>query len=86
MSGSYGTANDVGIAWTEDGAPVVLAVPSTKPAPDAAYENALVAQAAAVVAETPAYTRRSVFTVEFPSLFSGSRSFTLRVSTVTFRA
>jgi beta-lactamase class A len=51
-SGSYGTANDVGIAWTEEGAPIVLAVLSTKPAPDAAYDDSLVAQAATVVAET----------------------------------
>lgn len=30
-SGDYGNANDVGIAWTEAGAPVVLAVLTTKP-------------------------------------------------------
>jgi beta-lactamase class A len=49
-SGSYGTANDVGVAWTEDGTPLVLAVLTTRPAPDAPYDDALVAEAAAVVA------------------------------------
>ncbi|TXS42872.1 class A beta-lactamase [Streptomyces sp. uw30] len=45
-SGSYGTTNNVGIAWTPDGAPVVLAVLSTKPAQDAAWDDALVAETA----------------------------------------
>ncbi|TRV81908.1 class A beta-lactamase [Streptomyces sp. 130] len=30
--GFYGSCNDVGVAWTEEGAPVVLAVLTTKPA------------------------------------------------------
>ncbi|MEV6505924.1 class A beta-lactamase [Streptomyces sp. NPDC051642] len=51
-SGDYGTANDVGIAWTEAGDPVVLAVLTTKPTlPDAPYDNQLVADTAKLVAE-----------------------------------
>lgn len=51
-SGDYGTANDVGIAWTEAGDPVVLAVLTTKPTlPDAPYDNQLVAATAELVAE-----------------------------------
>jgi beta-lactamase class A len=50
-SGDYGTANDVGIAWTEAGDPVVLAVLTTKPIlPDAPYDNELVAETAELVA------------------------------------
>ncbi|WP_210589518.1 class A beta-lactamase [Streptomyces sp. GESEQ-35] len=50
-SGSYGTVNNVGIAWTENGTPLVLAVLATKPAQDAAWDNALVAETAAVLAQ-----------------------------------
>ncbi|MFJ9040920.1 class A beta-lactamase [Streptomyces sp. NPDC102406] len=49
-TGSYGTANDVGIAWTPSGAPVVLSVLSTKPAQDATPDNRLVARAAELIA------------------------------------
>ncbi|WP_030314820.1 class A beta-lactamase [Streptomyces sp. NRRL B-3229] len=49
-SGSYGTANDVGVVWTEKGDPIVLSVLSTMPEPDAVRDDALVADAAAVVA------------------------------------
>ncbi|MFD8007237.1 class A beta-lactamase [Streptomyces mirabilis] len=49
-TGDYGTSNDVGIAWTPDGAPVALAVLSTKPAQDAAPDSPLVAAAASVLA------------------------------------
>jgi beta-lactamase class A len=49
-SGSYGTANDVGVVWTDTGDPIVLSVLSTMPAPDAVRDDALVADAAAVVA------------------------------------
>ena len=50
-SGDYGTANDVGIAWTEAGDPVVLAVLTTKPTlPDASYDNQLVSDTAELVA------------------------------------
>ncbi|CCK30169.1 Beta-lactamase [Streptomyces davaonensis JCM 4913] len=51
-SGSYGTANDVGVAWTETGAPIVLSVLTTKPEQNAAWDNALVAKTAKVLAET----------------------------------
>lgn len=49
-SGSYGTANDVGVAWTENGTPLVLAVLTTGPTPDTPYDDALVAEAAGVAA------------------------------------
>ncbi|MFJ9536691.1 class A beta-lactamase [Streptomyces sp. NPDC101225] len=49
-SGSYGTTNDVAVTWTPDGAPVVLAALSTKPRQDAAWDDSLLAGAAAVVA------------------------------------
>ncbi|WP_020116264.1 class A beta-lactamase [Streptomyces canus] len=50
-SGSYGTANDVGVTWTDAGDPIVLSVLSTMPAQDAVRDDALVADAAAVVAD-----------------------------------
>ncbi|MGW6013380.1 class A beta-lactamase [Streptomyces sp. NPDC055210] len=49
-TGKYGTTNDVGIAWTPDGAPVVLSVLSTKSAPDAPMDEPLVAGAAGLLA------------------------------------
>ncbi|OKK06648.1 class A beta-lactamase [Streptomyces sp. CB03234] len=48
--GAYGTNNDVGVAWTPDGTPVVLAVLTTKPAQDAPADNPLVRDAASVLA------------------------------------
>jgi beta-lactamase class A len=51
-SGSYGTTNDVAVAWTDDGDPVVVAVLSTKRDQDAAWDDALLSGAAAIVAET----------------------------------
>ncbi|PWI18522.1 class A beta-lactamase [Streptomyces sp. Act143] len=50
--GSYGTNNNVGIAWTEDGTPLLLAVLTTMPAPDAARDDALVRDTAALLADT----------------------------------
>ncbi|MFJ1870190.1 class A beta-lactamase [Streptomyces chartreusis] len=50
-SGSYGTTNNVGVAWTPDGTPVVLSVLSTKPAQNAAWDDALVAETAALLSE-----------------------------------
>lgn len=50
-SGSYGTTNNVGVARTPDGTPVVLSVLSTKPAQDAAWDDALVAETAALLSE-----------------------------------
>lgn len=50
--GSYASCDDVGIAWTPDGVPVVLAVLTTKPAgaPDATGDHPLVREAAAALA------------------------------------
>lgn len=48
--GSYGTNNDVGVVWTEAGDPIVLSVLSTMPAQDAVRVDALIADAASVVA------------------------------------
>ncbi|WP_336318613.1 class A beta-lactamase [Streptomyces lavendofoliae] len=48
--GAYGTNNDAGVAWTPDGTPVVLAVLTTKPLPEAAADDLLVAGAASVLA------------------------------------
>lgn len=50
-TGSYGSANDVGITWTPDGTPIVLAIMTTAPAEDAEPASAPIAAAAnAVVA------------------------------------
>ncbi|MCM2578730.1 class A beta-lactamase [Streptomyces meridianus] len=49
--GGYGTGNDVGIAWTPDGAPIVLAVLTTKPEAGAAADDALIAKTAGVLAD-----------------------------------
>ncbi|MFE7037368.1 class A beta-lactamase [Streptomyces sp. NPDC057621] len=49
-TGKYGTTNDVGIAWTPDGAPVVLSVLSTTSDPDAPMDEPLVAGAAELLA------------------------------------
>ncbi|MFG3503947.1 class A beta-lactamase [Streptomyces sp. NPDC047821] len=48
--GAHGTNNDVGVAWTPEGAPVVLAVLTTKPEQDAPSDDLLVARAASVLA------------------------------------
>ncbi|MFI1568658.1 class A beta-lactamase [Streptomyces sp. NPDC020490] len=50
-AGSYGADNDAGIAWTPDGAPVVLAVQLTKPDRDAEWDHALIAETATVLAQ-----------------------------------
>ncbi len=49
-TGDYGTTNDVGIAWTPEGTPVVLAVLSTKQDADAPADEPLVARTAALLA------------------------------------
>lgn len=49
-TGDYGTANDVAITWTDHGTPIVIAALSGKPAPDAKPDEALIADAAKVVA------------------------------------
>lgn len=50
--GSYASCNDVGVAWTPEGAPVVLAVLTTKPGGDSAAEgdHLLVREVAAALA------------------------------------
>lgn len=51
-AGSYGTRNDIAVLFPPSGAPIVLAVLSGKGTADAAYDNALIADAAtAVIAE-----------------------------------
>lgn len=50
--GFYGTNNNAGIAWTEDGTPLVLAVQTTRPAQDAAPDHALIVETAELLAET----------------------------------
>ncbi|MER5375850.1 class A beta-lactamase [Streptomyces sp. NPDC002553] len=49
--GSYGTNNNVGIAWTEDGTPLVLSLMSRKFDQDAASENKLIADTARLLAD-----------------------------------
>ncbi|MBV2354175.1 class A beta-lactamase [Streptomyces sp. J2-1] len=49
-TGEYGTANDVGVAVTPSGAPVVLSVLSTRLVADAVPDDGLVAGAASVLA------------------------------------
>ena len=46
-SGGYGVRNNIAVLWPPDGAPIVMAVMSTRDSPDAARDDALVAQSAA---------------------------------------
>lgn len=48
--GEYGTNNDVGVTWPPGRPPIVLAVLTTRFAPDAERDDPLVAEAAALVA------------------------------------
>ncbi|WP_086830085.1 class A beta-lactamase [Allokutzneria sp. NRRL B-24872] len=48
-TGDYGTANDIGILWPPNSAPIVLALMSSKPTKDAEYNQALLAEATSVV-------------------------------------
>ncbi|GAA2715014.1 MULTISPECIES: class A beta-lactamase [Streptomyces] len=51
--GSYGTNNDVGVVWTPQGAPVVMAVLTTHPRDRKAQgDDELIAQTVAVLADT----------------------------------
>ncbi|MET9829355.1 class A beta-lactamase [Streptomyces sp. NPDC006385] len=50
--GSYGANNNAGIAWTENGTPLVLAVQTTRPEQDAAWDNELIAKTAELLAKT----------------------------------
>jgi beta-lactamase class A len=49
-TGSYATANDIGIAWTTRHTPLLLTVLSTKDARDAPVDNDLIRDAAALLA------------------------------------
>ncbi|MFG2628308.1 class A beta-lactamase [Streptomyces sp. NPDC048473] len=49
-TGSYGTANDVGIAWPSGQGPIVMAVLSTKHDVDAEADDPLIAKAADILA------------------------------------
>ncbi|MFD9035281.1 class A beta-lactamase [Streptomyces sp. NPDC059567] len=49
---TYGTRNDIAVAWPPGRAPVVLAVLSNRRTQDARYDNKLIADAAAAVAES----------------------------------
>jgi beta-lactamase class A len=49
-SGSYGTANDIAVAWPPEGAPIVLAVLSTRDGREEQADNALLSRAAAITA------------------------------------
>ncbi|WP_425570546.1 class A beta-lactamase [Pseudonocardia adelaidensis] len=50
-TGSYGTANDVAVLWPPDAAPIAVAVLTSRAAEDATRDEALLAEAAAVVAQ-----------------------------------
>ena len=49
-TGSYGTRNDVAVLTPPGRAPIVLAVLSSRDEPDAEHDDALIAEAARVVA------------------------------------
>ncbi|MFI6264979.1 class A beta-lactamase [Micromonospora sp. NPDC051006] len=51
-TGDYGTANDIGVVWPPNSAPLVLAIMSSRAAGDAEYDQALLAEAAAYVVAT----------------------------------
>ncbi|MFK0292543.1 class A beta-lactamase [Streptomyces sp. NPDC090442] len=51
-TGDYGVANDIGVAWTTKRTPLVLIVLSSKTTQDAPTNNALIADAARVLART----------------------------------
>ncbi|MFD5828936.1 class A beta-lactamase [Lentzea sp. NPDC060358] len=51
-TGSYGTVNDIAVVWPPQREPVLVAIMSSRPAADAEYDEALVAEAAAYVLAT----------------------------------
>ncbi|MGK8524811.1 class A beta-lactamase [Nocardia asteroides] len=51
-TGDYGTLNDIAIVWPPASAPLVVAIMSAKATRDAGYDQALIAEAAAYVADT----------------------------------
>jgi beta-lactamase class A len=50
-SAAYGTRNDIAVLWPTDGAPIVIAVLSSRAAPDADHDDALIARATTVAVE-----------------------------------
>lgn len=50
-SGGYGTRNDIGVLWPQEGDPIVLAVLSSRDVEDAESDDALIAQASEVVVD-----------------------------------
>nr|WP_197516587.1 MULTISPECIES: class A beta-lactamase [Nocardia] len=51
-AGSYGTRNDIAVAWPPGRAPIVLTILSTRDRPDAEYDNATIARAATIAIAT----------------------------------
>ncbi|MET7752192.1 class A beta-lactamase [Micromonospora sp. NPDC005367] len=49
--GGYGTRNDIAVLWPPEGAPIVLAVLSSRDSENAAYDDALIARATRVVVD-----------------------------------
>jgi beta-lactamase class A len=48
-AGGYGSRNDIAVLWPANGAPIVMAIMSTKDEPDAVRNDKLIADAAALV-------------------------------------
>ncbi|TDD90150.1 class A beta-lactamase [Actinomadura darangshiensis] len=48
--GTYGTANDIAIAYPKSGAPLIIVITTNKPAPDADPDDKAIAQTARVLA------------------------------------
>jgi beta-lactamase class A len=49
--GTYGSRNDIAVLWPPDADPIVVAIMSNRREADAEHDDALIAEAAAVVAE-----------------------------------
>ncbi len=49
-TGAYASDHDVGVAWTTRGTPILLSVLSSKATADAPVDNALIADAARIIA------------------------------------
>jgi beta-lactamase class A len=51
-TGDYGTVNDIAVVWPATAPPLVIGIMSSKPAADAAYDEALLAEATRYVVTT----------------------------------
>ena len=51
-SGGYGVRNNIAVVWPPGREPIVLAVLATRDSPDATRDDAVVARAANIVAES----------------------------------